>query len=60
MIKKTHTEHAPWTVVKTNDKRRARIEVIRRVLLSLDYTGRDLDVIGEPDPKIIGDGPRLL
>ncbi len=60
MIKKTHTKHAPWTVVKTNDKRRARIEVIRRVLLSLDYTDRDLDVIGEPDPKIIGDGPRLL
>ncbi len=60
MLKKTHTKHAPWTVVKTNDKRRARIEVIGRVLRSLDYTGRDLDVIGEPDPKIIGDGSRLL
>lgn len=60
MFKKTHTEHAPWTVVKTNDKRRARIEVISRVLRSLDYTGRNLDVIGEPDRKIIGNGPRLL
>jgi polyphosphate kinase len=60
MIKKTNTEYAPWTVVKTNDKRRARIEVIGRVLRSLDYTGRDMDVIGKPDPKIIGDGPRLL
>lgn len=60
MMAKTHTKHAPWTVVKTNDKRRARIEVISRVLRSLDYTGRDMDVIGEPDPKIIGDGPRLL
>ena len=60
MIKKTNTKYAPWTVVKTNDKRRARIEVIGHVLRSLDYTGRDLDVIGKPDPKIIGDGPRLL
>jgi len=60
MLKKTHSKHAPWTVVKTNDKRRARIEVIRRVLRSLDYTGRDLKVIGEADPEIIGDGPRLL
>jgi polyphosphate kinase len=60
MLKKTHTKHAPWQVVKTNDKRRARIEVIGHVLRSLDYTGRDMDVIGEPDPKIIGDGARLL
>ena len=60
MIKKTNTKYAPWTVVKTNDKRRARIEVIGHVLRSLDYTGRDMDVIGKPDPKIIGDGPRLL
>ena len=44
----------------TNDKRRARIEVIRHVLRSLDYTGRDVDAIGEPDRKIIGDGPASL
>jgi polyphosphate kinase len=60
MIKETHTEDAPWTVVRSNDKRRARIETIRHVLLALDYAGRDLDVIGKPDPKIISKGMKQL
>jgi hypothetical protein len=46
--------------VRSNDKRRARIEVIRHVLLALDYAGRDLEAIGKPDPKIVGAGPKLL
>jgi hypothetical protein len=46
--------------VRSNDKRRARIEVIRHVLRTLDYAGRDLDKIGEPDPKIVGEGSKLL
>jgi polyphosphate kinase 2 len=60
MIDETHTGHAPWVVVRSNDKRRARIEVIRHVLLALEYAGRDLDAIGKPDGKIIGEGPKLL
>ncbi|MEP9386131.1 polyphosphate kinase 2 [Mesorhizobium sp. KR9-304] len=60
MLKETHSGHAPWTVVRSNDKRRARIEVIRHVLRALDYTGRDLDAIGKPDPKIVGEGPKLM
>jgi polyphosphate kinase len=60
MIHETHTEHAPWVVVRSNDKRRARIETIRHVLLALEYAGRDLDEIGKPDGKIIGEGPKLL
>jgi len=60
MMKETHTEYAPWTVVRSNDKRRARIETIRHVLLALDYKGRDLGVIGKPDPKIVGNGPKQL
>jgi len=60
MIDETHTEHAPWVVVRSNDKRRARFEVIRHVLLALEYAGRDLDEIGKPDGKIIGEGPKLL
>lgn len=60
MMKETHTSHAPWTVVRSNDKRRARIEAIRHVLRTIDYTGRDLDLIGKPDPKIIGAGPKQL
>jgi polyphosphate kinase 2 len=60
MLEQTHTEFAPWIVVRANDKRRARIEVIRRILLTLPYSGRDRDVIGKADPKIIGEGPDFL
>lgn len=54
MFARTHTELAPWTVVQANDKRRARLAVIRRLLLSMPYDGRDLDAIGAEDPAIIG------
>lgn len=60
MMARTHTAHAPWTVVRSNDKRRARIAVIRRILLSLPYTGRDLTVIGNEDSLIIGNGPDFI
>ncbi len=59
-IKETHTDDAPWTIVRSNDKRRARIETIRHVLRSMNYTGRDLDIVGKPDQNIIGDGPKRL
>lgn len=60
MMTETHTDDAPWTVVKANDKRRSRVEVIRHVLRSIDYTGRDMDAVGKPDSKIIGSGPKFL
>ncbi|MHC1550105.1 polyphosphate kinase 2 [Phyllobacterium sp. K27] len=60
MLARTHTAHAPWTIVRSNDKRRARIAVIRRVLLSLPYTDRDLTVIGNEDSLIIGSGPDFI
>jgi polyphosphate kinase 2 len=53
MFRFTHTAAAPWTVVRANDQRRARLETIRHVLLAVDYEGRNLSAIGEPDPKII-------
>lgn len=53
----TDTVDAPWTIVKSNDKKRARIEAIRFVLSVLDYTGKDPDVVGQPDPRIVGIGP---
>lgn len=59
MLDKTHKEETPWTVVLSNDKRRARINVLRHILRSIDYVGRDMDVIGETDDKILG-GPKLL
>lgn len=50
----TDTAHSPWTVVKSNDKKRARVEAMRWVLSQFDYAGKDLDVVGAPDPLIIG------
>jgi polyphosphate kinase 2 (PPK2 family) len=60
MIETTHSKAGPWTVVRANDKRRARLAVIRRLLLALPYEGRDLGVIGEEDDQIIGEGSSLL
>ncbi|RWQ37321.1 MAG: polyphosphate kinase 2 [Mesorhizobium sp.] len=60
MFERTHEEFAPWIIVRANDKRRARLAVIRRILLSLHYEGRDLDTIGKEDKKIIGEGPSFL
>ena len=55
----TDTADAPWTVVKSNDKKRARLEAIRHVLEQFDYDGKDKEVVGKPDRKIIGP-PSLL
>lgn len=60
MLKETHSDKAPWTVILANDKRRARLDVIRRILLSLDYDGRDDKAIGEIDKKILLDKPLKL
>jgi polyphosphate kinase 2 len=54
MFRHTHTDHAPWTVVRSNDKKRGRVEAIRFVLNRLDYPGKDERVVGAPDPLIVG------
>jgi polyphosphate kinase 2 len=55
----TDLADAPWTVVRSNDKRRARIEAMRYVLRRVDYDGRDDEVVGMPDPLIVGPPPLL-
>ncbi|MFN4158203.1 MAG: polyphosphate kinase 2 [Gemmobacter sp.] len=55
---RTHSRHAPWTVVRADDKLRARIAVIQTVLRAVDFAGREDDVIGLPDPLVLG-GPEL-
>lgn len=60
MFRTTHTDHAPWTIVLSNDKGRARIAVLRHVLRSIDYEGRDLDAIGPVDDRITLDPERFL
>ena len=50
----TDTADAPWTIIKSDDKKRARLNCMRHFLSSLPYTGRDTGVVGEPDPLIVG------
>ena len=50
----TDTLWAPWTVVKSNDKKRARLEAMRHVLEQFDYPGKDREVVGKPDRRVIG------
>ena len=53
MFAATDTDVAPWTVVKSNDKKRARLEALRFVLCSVPYEGKDEAVVGRPDPNIV-------
>lgn len=55
----SHSPIAPWTVIRSDDKKRARIAAIQTVLNAVDYNGKDTDVIGQIDPAICG-GPDLL
>jgi polyphosphate kinase 2 len=59
MFAYTDTEHAPWTVVKSNDKKRARLEAMRHILEQFDYPRKDPEVVGKPDRKIIGAAAQL-
>jgi len=50
----TDTADAPWTVIKSDDKKRARLNAMRHLLASIPYANKDEDVVGEPDPLIVG------
>jgi polyphosphate kinase len=56
----TDTADAPWTVVKSNDKKRARLQAMRHVLARFPYEGKDAEVVGVPDPLIVGPAATLL
>lgn len=50
----TDTADAPWTVVKSDDKKRARINCMRHFLFNLDYPDKDTSIVYAPDPLIVG------
>ena len=54
MFERTHTDAAPWTVIRAEDKRRARLAVIRTVLSRIPYEGKNNDIAINPDPAICG------
>ena len=50
----TDTADAPWTVIKSDCKKRARLNAMRYVLHKLPYTNKDLSQVPQPDPLLVG------
>ena len=50
----TDIADAPWTIIKSNDKKRARLETMRHFLTALPYPDKNLHVVHKPDPLIVG------
>ena len=59
MFRRTSTAFAPWTVVRSNDKKRGRVNAMRHVLSVLPYDDKDTALVGEPDPLIVGPPDRI-
>ena len=49
----TDTADAPWTIIKSDDKKRARLNCMRHFLSSLNYDDKDAETVGQPDPFIV-------
>ena len=60
MIKRTHSHNAPWTVIRSNDKHLARFEVLKVILNSMDYEGRDENLDYSLNPEIVISGAREI
>ncbi|MEL6979170.1 MAG: polyphosphate kinase 2 [Pseudomonadota bacterium] len=56
----TDTADAPWTIIKSNDKKRARLNCMKHFLASLDYPEKNRKVVGEPDPLIVGSSAHVI
>jgi len=54
MFEKTDVEWAPWTVIRSDGKKRARLNCMRHVLHSMQYEGKNKKIAVPPDPKIVG------
>lgn len=57
-FERSHSTHAPWTIVRSDDKKRARIAALRHILSQIPYDGRDDTIVSAPDDKICG-GPEI-
>jgi polyphosphate kinase 2 (PPK2 family) len=53
---RTDTDHAPWITIKSNDKKRGRINAMRFFLNQFDYDGKDTSVVHDADPLIVRRG----
>jgi polyphosphate kinase len=59
MFFNTDTADAPWTVIKSDDKKRARLTCMRHFLYNLDYDDKDTSVVYQPDELICGSVPKM-
>ncbi len=57
-MEKSHFVYAPWTVILSDDKKRARLAAVQKVLTAIEFNGKDAKAIGKIDDKICG-GPGL-
>ncbi|MET0829647.1 MAG: polyphosphate kinase 2 [Microbacterium sp.] len=53
MFRRTDKKQAAWTIIRSNDKKRARLNAMRFFLGQFDYEGRDDAVVGKPDPSLV-------
>jgi len=60
MFARTDTKTAPWITIKTNDKKRARLNAMRYFLSQFEYDEKDHDVVGEADPLIVQRGKQAV
>ncbi len=60
MIKRTHSHNAPWTIIRSNDKHKARLEVLKVILNSMAYDDRDETLEYQLDPEIVISGAREI
>ena len=60
MLRRTHTTHAPWTIIRSNDKHAARLNAMKVILNSVPYERQDNGVDFVPDSKVVVSGAREL
>jgi polyphosphate kinase len=60
MLRQTNTTHAPWTIIRSNDKHMARLNVMKIILNSVPYNRLDPELDFVPDPEIVVSGSREL
>jgi polyphosphate kinase len=60
MLKRTSSIAAPWTIVRSRDKQRARANAMKVILNAVDYDGRDADLDWVPDHRVVVSGPEEI
>jgi hypothetical protein len=58
MLKRTHTSHAPWTVIRSNDKHLARLNAMKTILNAAPYVRHDPELDFVPDHNVVISGAR--